>query len=98
MPEFVVVTSHNGCNNDGERVPYLVSGVAFDNEQNSATLSAKRISWSKASTMLEVDFGHRETHNGLDLDSYRPSASLLAKRDTMQDLSFSVLNTNIFTM
>ena len=97
-PEFVVVTSHSGCNDDGERVPYLVSGVSFNNEQTSTMLSAKRISWSKASTVLGVDFGHRESHHGLDIGSYRPSARLMAKRDTTQDLSFSVLNTNIFTM
>ena len=66
--------------------------------RNLAILSAKGVSWAKASNILEVDFSYRESHHGLDLESYSPSASLMAKRQTTQDLSFSVLNTNIFAM
>lgn len=98
MPEFIVVTSHEGCNADGVRVPYLVSGVSFNEKNTSAMLSAKGISWVKASKDLAVDFSYRESHNGLDIDSYSPSPALLKKRDTTKDLSFSVVNTNIFTM
>ena len=98
MPEFIIVTSHEGCNPDGLRVPYLVSGVSFDEERKSAMLYAKGISWEKASKGLAVDFSYRESHNGLDIDSYKPSQGFLQKRATTKDLSFSVLNTNIFTM
>ena len=98
MPEFIVITSHKGCNNDGRRVPYLVSKASFDTDRNLAMLSAKGVSWAKASNTLEVDFSYRESHHGLDLESYSPSASLIAKRQTTQDLSFSILNTNIFAM
>ncbi|MCJ1383388.1 hypothetical protein MMC17_006501 [Xylographa soralifera] len=98
MPEIIVITSHKGCNNDGRRVPYLVSEISFDMGRNLAMLSAKGVSWAKASNTLEVDFSYRESHHGLDLESYSPSASLIAKRQTTQDLSFSILNTNIFAI
>ncbi|MCJ1396360.1 hypothetical protein MMC18_009250 [Xylographa bjoerkii] len=61
-------------------------------------LSAKGLSWAGASNTLEVDFSYRESHHGLDLESFSPSASLIAKRQTTQDLSFSILNTNIFAI
>lgn len=98
LPEFIIVTSHEGCNGDGLRVPYLVSGVRFDEGSNSAMLYAKGVSWANASNHLAVDFSYRESYNGLDIGSYNPSASLIKKRASTNDLSFSVVNTNIFTM
>ena len=97
-PDFIVITSHKGCNINGRRVLYLVTEVSFDTGREMALLSAKGVSWAKASNTLEVDFSYRESHRGLDLESYSPSASLIAKRQTIKDLSFSILNTNIFAM
>jgi len=98
LPEFIIVTSHEGCNADGRRVPYLVSGVSYDEGNNSAMLYAEGISWANASEDLAVDFSYRESYNGLDVDSYNPSASFIKKRATTKDMSFSVVNTNIFSM
>ncbi|MCJ1249637.1 hypothetical protein MMC30_006863 [Trapelia coarctata] len=98
MPEFIITTSHDGFNADGLRVPYLVSDVLFKEENQSVMLYAKGISWAKASRGLAVDFSYRESQNGLDIDSYSPSPALLKKRATTRDLSFSVANTNIFTI
>jgi hypothetical protein len=99
-PEFIVFTSHKGCNNDGERIPYMVSGVSFDDHRDSAMLSAKPISWDKASKAMSLDFGSRQSCAGLDIRSYQTGAELLARDDDLitQDLSFSYVDDTLFSV
>ena len=95
----MVITSHQGCNEDGVRVPYMVSKVSFNEKYNWAMLYAKGVSWDKASHTLDMSFGNRESHEGLDFDIYRPSKDLIVKREsTTHDLSFSLVNQTIFTI
>ncbi|PQE30422.1 GPI anchored protein [Rutstroemia sp. NJR-2017a WRK4] len=57
LAEFLVISSHAGCNDDGARAPYLVSSVLFNSGSNDAVLSVRRISWRDAYGTMEVKFG-----------------------------------------
>ncbi|KAG9234705.1 hypothetical protein BJ875DRAFT_534596 [Amylocarpus encephaloides] len=71
---FLIVSSHPGCNADGERAPHLVSRIHYDNEKATATFSVKPIQWKQAYNTMTVKFGSSpgqyaatsfRTHEGL---------------------------------
>ncbi|KAI9772144.1 MAG: hypothetical protein M1839_002556 [Geoglossum umbratile] len=57
LEKFLVVTSHLGCNYNGERSPYLVSGVTFSEGRPAVILSTQIIDWKDTFHTMSVDFG-----------------------------------------
>ncbi|CAD6447484.1 553541fb-7ee0-4d50-9050-d9834299b06a [Sclerotinia trifoliorum] len=57
LSQFLVISSHAGCNGEGARAPYLVLNVDYISKFHSAVLSAKRIEWSNTYDKMEVKFG-----------------------------------------
>ncbi|KAJ8062940.1 hypothetical protein OCU04_008187 [Sclerotinia nivalis] len=57
LSEFLVISSHAGCNGEGARAPYLVSNVDYVSKSNSAVLSVKRLEWSDTYDTMEIKFG-----------------------------------------
>ncbi|TGO46438.1 hypothetical protein BCON_0325g00060 [Botryotinia convoluta] len=57
LSEFLVISSHAGCNDQNARAPYLVSNVEYVLKSNTAILSVQRIEWSDAYDTMEVKFG-----------------------------------------
>ncbi|KAL2822179.1 hypothetical protein BDW59DRAFT_163938 [Aspergillus cavernicola] len=58
MSEFVIVTSHDGCDFEGERSAHRVTGVTINLEHHLVTLDKDRMGWHEAfSTTLS--FSHR---------------------------------------
>jgi hypothetical protein len=72
IDEFSVVTSHEGCNNDGEREshrygPYIaltlfsniyrVSGISLDEGERLIILSTSPLPWKNTAHFMALDFG-----------------------------------------
>ncbi|EMR88286.1 putative gpi anchored protein [Botrytis cinerea BcDW1] len=57
LSEFLVISSHAGCNDQNARAPYLVSNVEYVFKSSTAILSVRRIEWSDAYDTMEVKFG-----------------------------------------
>lgn len=71
---FMLITSHIGCNEDGERKPYLVSAIHYDISKHTAGFSVLPIEWRQAYETMTVKFGSKpgkypsssfRTHEGL---------------------------------
>ncbi|EHK99023.1 hypothetical protein M7I_5176 [Glarea lozoyensis 74030] len=56
---FLIITSHIGCNGDGERKPYLVSGIHYDLRQSTVDFSVKELEWRQAYDTMTVKFGSK---------------------------------------
>ncbi|MCJ1307688.1 hypothetical protein MMC25_001336 [Agyrium rufum] len=57
LSQFIVITSHIGCNTVDERTAYLVSAFAANASERTATLSVERLAWSSAFQTMRVEFG-----------------------------------------
>ncbi|KAF7924960.1 uncharacterized protein EAE98_007048 [Botrytis deweyae] len=57
LSEFLVISSHAGCNDQNARAPYLVSNVEYVLKSDTAILSVQRIEWIDAYDTMEVKFG-----------------------------------------
>ncbi|KAF7506252.1 hypothetical protein GJ744_012060 [Endocarpon pusillum] len=55
---FYLITSHEGCNNDGERDVHLVSNVSLNEDIKAIVLSATRMPWENIFHKMDVRFGH----------------------------------------
>ncbi|KAI9697209.1 MAG: hypothetical protein M1836_004773 [Candelina mexicana] len=73
--DFLVITSHAGCNEDGERMPYVVSQINFVEASSTAELSVMPIAWQDTFHAMTVDFG---TSNG------RYASDSLRRHDRLQ--------------
>ncbi|TVY85315.1 hypothetical protein LSUE1_G000192 [Lachnellula suecica] len=87
VSEFLVISSHSGCNRDGERSPYLVSGVTYDHEKLTANFDAQRVQWKGSYHSMTVKFGvsntryrsdSLRTHEGLRRRQVAPSTTSTA--------------------
>ncbi|KAL4941615.1 hypothetical protein BDV06DRAFT_212538 [Aspergillus oleicola] len=58
-PEFIVVTSHEGCDIEGERSAYRVTEVSANREDAKFTLTKVRIDWHDAFSSTRVSFLRR---------------------------------------
>jgi hypothetical protein len=56
---FIIVTSHIGCNEDGERKPYLVSGIHYDVSKSTVVFSVQPLEWQQAYDTMTVKFGSK---------------------------------------
>ncbi|KAL2002795.1 hypothetical protein VTN02DRAFT_5897 [Thermoascus thermophilus] len=58
---FVVVTSHNGCNSEGERATYWVHNVNIDTTDRAVHMEKTSCEWREAFHSTQVSFsrGHR---------------------------------------
>lgn len=71
---FFVISSHPGCNADGERAPYLVSGIHYDLQKETAEFAVQSVTFKDAFKTMTVKFGAQlgqypassfRTHEGL---------------------------------
>ncbi|KAL4920893.1 hypothetical protein BDW62DRAFT_198346 [Aspergillus aurantiobrunneus] len=58
-PEFVIVTSHDGCDLEGERSAHRVTNVSLDAEYHMITLDKVRMDWHDAFFATRVSFLRR---------------------------------------
>ncbi|MCJ1276962.1 hypothetical protein MMC21_004771 [Puttea exsequens] len=58
---FILVSSHEGCNEDGERNAYLVSEVMMHPEEQVIVFYTARMPWKNTFTALKVSFGGGKT-------------------------------------
>ncbi|KAL4872435.1 hypothetical protein BDV12DRAFT_183091 [Aspergillus spectabilis] len=58
-PEFIIVTSHDGCDLEGERSAHRVTNVAVDLEHHTVTLDKTRMNWHEAFSSTKVSFSRR---------------------------------------
>ncbi|CAG8971773.1 hypothetical protein HYALB_00001882 [Hymenoscyphus albidus] len=71
---FFIISAHPGCNADGERAPYLVSGIHYDLQKKTAEFAVEPITFKDAYKTMTVKFGSQigqypensfRTHEGL---------------------------------
>ncbi|KAL9066955.1 MAG: hypothetical protein Q9161_007199 [Pseudevernia consocians] len=60
VDSFLLVTSHEGCNEDGERKPHMVSETTLDLDNHSIILSITRVPWKSTFTSMTLDFGKND--------------------------------------
>ncbi|KAI9650585.1 hypothetical protein NHQ30_000603 [Ciborinia camelliae] len=85
LSEFLVISSHYGCNSEGARAPYLVSKVDCAFNLNTAVLSVQRLEWSDAYETMEVKFGMGE----YDSSSIRVHGDLRKRTTSIVSVTFS---------
>ncbi|TVY19051.1 hypothetical protein LARI1_G002024 [Lachnellula arida] len=78
ISEFLIIASHFGCNEDGERSPYLVSDVHYDHEALTAAFAVRRIQWKESYKSMTVKFGM--SHGQYGADSLRSHEGLRLRR------------------
>ncbi|KAK2762141.1 hypothetical protein FQN54_001148 [Arachnomyces sp. PD_36] len=59
--DFIAVTSHPGCNEDGERVSHKVNKVTIDDTSGVVSLSSAPCEWREAFPSMDVAFGRRDS-------------------------------------
>ncbi|KAH8684677.1 hypothetical protein BGZ60DRAFT_170796 [Tricladium varicosporioides] len=69
LQKFLIISSHSGCNVEGERAPYFVSGIEYDNSKPKVIFSAKAIPWKAAYDSMTVKFGM--STSPFEADSFR---------------------------
>ncbi|CAG8960022.1 hypothetical protein HYFRA_00013210 [Hymenoscyphus fraxineus] len=94
---FFIISAHPGCNADGERAPYLVSGIHYDLQKKTAEFAVERIDFKDAYKTMTVKFGSQigqypessfRTHEGLRKRQLIPSLSF-SMPATVQSPTFS---------
>ncbi|KAF2115304.1 hypothetical protein BDV96DRAFT_646316 [Lophiotrema nucula] len=55
-----IITSHYGCNEEGERAVYRVKDVELSKDEFSIELSVVEEKWKEAFSSYKIDFGHTE--------------------------------------
>ncbi|KAH8724434.1 hypothetical protein GQ44DRAFT_569644, partial [Phaeosphaeriaceae sp. PMI808] len=53
-----IITSHNSCNDEGERSVYKVHDVAFADEGKGLDVSVTQEAWNDAFDLFDISFGH----------------------------------------
>lgn len=54
----LIITSHESCNDEGEREVYRVTDVSFAEDGEALDLSVKKTTWRQAFDRMNVTFGH----------------------------------------
>ncbi|PSN61431.1 hypothetical protein BS50DRAFT_151705 [Corynespora cassiicola Philippines] len=54
----LIITSHEGCNVDGERSVYSVKDIAFADDENALELAVAEKMWKDAFDHFDISFGH----------------------------------------
>lgn len=60
LEEFFIISSHPGCNDDGERLPYLVSKTTYSSNEYTVEFSVKPLELKDAWNSVNVAFGMAE--------------------------------------
>lgn len=55
---FVMVTNYEGCADDMERLPFVVSEITYDEENNKAYLNAEVKEWQEVAHSYTLHLGH----------------------------------------
>ncbi|KAL4877458.1 hypothetical protein BJY04DRAFT_230599 [Aspergillus karnatakaensis] len=82
-PEFIAVTSHDGCDLEGQRSAHRVTDVSVNLESHTVTLKKTRIDWHDAFSSTKVSFSRRHP------SEIQRRGSSLAKRQGTSASSFS---------
>ncbi|KAF2787583.1 hypothetical protein K505DRAFT_257392 [Melanomma pulvis-pyrius CBS 109.77] len=53
-----IITSHEGCNKEGERAVYKVNDVTVSADEHSLELSVEQSTWKDAFKRFDIDFGY----------------------------------------
>ncbi|KAF1915960.1 hypothetical protein BDU57DRAFT_422039, partial [Ampelomyces quisqualis] len=56
--EGLVITSHHGCNTEGERAVYRIHNVSYVNDGQGLELNITKASWQDAFHKFDISFGH----------------------------------------
>jgi len=81
VEKFLLITSHPGCNEDGERDPHLVSELSIHGEIHLMTLITSRVPWKSTFGSATLDFGPTDEvfevrrHGGLRPRQVAPAAT-----------------------
>ncbi|CAO2653945.1 Nn.00g106780.m01.CDS01 [Neocucurbitaria sp. VM-36] len=81
----LIITSHETCNQDGERAVYRVHDVSFAEDGEALELSISRSSWQDAFDTFDISFGHT-TENHL----YRRHTDFAKVRRKRQDKKIDI--------
>ncbi|KAI4644488.1 hypothetical protein J4E93_006393 [Alternaria ventricosa] len=54
----LIITSHEGCNDEGERSVYRVNDVSFAQDGEALELSVSKTTWRAAFDHVDISFGH----------------------------------------
>ncbi|KAI4945203.1 hypothetical protein J4E91_008181 [Alternaria rosae] len=54
----LIITSHEGCNDEGERSVYRVNDVSFAEDGEALELSVSKTTWRAAFDHVDISFGH----------------------------------------
>ncbi|KAH7091331.1 hypothetical protein FB567DRAFT_436284 [Paraphoma chrysanthemicola] len=54
----LIVTSHDSCNEEGERAVYIVHDVSFADEGQALDITVSEASWQDAFDHFDISFGH----------------------------------------
>ncbi|KAL5003650.1 hypothetical protein BDV10DRAFT_198773 [Aspergillus recurvatus] len=105
--EFVVVTSHDGCDSGGDRSAHRVTGVSFENHRVS--LETVQIDWHEAFSVTRVSFSRRHHSEiqkreptpvkrqdaSLPIQSFLPGPSEVDRLNSSGTKSFDVHHTGL---
>jgi hypothetical protein len=55
---FIMVTNYEGCADDMERLPFVISNIRYDEENNKAHLTADLKEWEDIAHSYDLNVGH----------------------------------------
>jgi hypothetical protein len=55
---FIMVTNHEGCADNMERLPFVISNIMYDEENNRAHLKANLKEWEEIAHTYDLNVGH----------------------------------------
>ncbi|KAF2648810.1 hypothetical protein K491DRAFT_612001 [Lophiostoma macrostomum CBS 122681] len=58
-----IITSHQGCNAEGERAVYRVNAFDYPEDDSTLELSVEQSTWKAAFSNLDIDFGYTNDHH-----------------------------------
>ncbi|KAL4808768.1 hypothetical protein BDV18DRAFT_157706 [Aspergillus unguis] len=87
-PEFVVVTSHEGCDSEGDRSAHRVTSASFDPGNHIVTMEKVSMDWHSAFSATRVSFSRRHP------SEIQKRGSIPAKRQATPTESFPPGPTN----
>ncbi|KAL7267996.1 hypothetical protein RUND412_009395 [Rhizina undulata] len=73
--QFVMVTNHDGCGADAERVPYLVNRVDYHEQNFTTDLFATETALEKVASNYTIHFGHIEDGPAIPGNSFATSSN-----------------------
>ncbi|TLD39213.1 putative gpi anchored protein [Venturia nashicola] len=60
-----IITSHAGCNDEGARVPFLITAVSFSKSDKIFWLEVEEKPWNVVPGKITIEYGHTAEHHEL---------------------------------